>query len=227
MSLRDALEFALTHDLVVAHFQPQVDVVTNRVVGVEVLARWGAVPPSVFVPLAEKCGLVPLLTRNMLRQAVAAQRLCATNFSINVESTSMWDLYTTNTLATPNVMLELTERTSTVHSLVYSLNALGWKFSLDDFGVAHSNFSTLLGLPICQLKIDKLFVQHTSPTAGVVMRTISQLASTLGMECVAEGVETSQQLARVVASGCSVVQGWYFARALSLPQLQLYLEKHS
>jgi diguanylate cyclase (GGDEF)-like protein/PAS domain S-box-containing protein len=219
-------------------FQPQVQ--EDKVIGAEALLRWkhptkSFIPPSIFVPAAEESGLILPLGEWVLYAACRqlahwAQQphLQALTMSVNV---SPRQFYQTNfveqvqqalavTGAKPGLLeLELTEGMlltdveDTINKMV-QLKAIGVCFSLDDFGTGYSSLSYLKRLPLDKLKIDQSFVREvvTSANDATIARSIIALGNSLGLQVIAEGVETEAQRAFLADNGCSYWQGYYFSR---------------
>jgi diguanylate cyclase (GGDEF)-like protein len=228
-------------------YQPQVDD-QARITGAEALVRWqhpvqGMVPPSEFIPLAEECGLIlPLgdwvMATAMRQQAQwrtdpALESLC---LAINVSARQfLQDNFVERVLtllqrtgANPTrIKLELTEslllaNVDNVIATMHALRAHGLGFSLDDFGTGYSSLSYLKRLPLDQIKIDQGFVrgvlQH--PSDAAIARTIIALAASLGLGVIAEGVETTEHHAFLLAHGCKAFQGYLFGRPLALEEFE-------
>ena len=219
-------------------FQPQVQ--HDKVIGAEALLRWnhptkGFIPPSLFVPAAEESGLIFPLGEWVLYAACRQlahwaqdNALSSLTMSVNV---SPRQFYQTNfveqvqqalqvTGAKPSLLeLELTEGMlltdvdDTIRKMV-QLKAMGVIFSLDDFGTGYSSLSYLKRLPLDKLKIDQSFVREveSSVNDAAIARSIIALGHSLGLQVIAEGVETEAQRAFLAANGCSYWQGFYFSR---------------
>ncbi|WP_296945102.1 bifunctional diguanylate cyclase/phosphodiesterase [uncultured Massilia sp.] len=221
------------------HYQPIVDA-GLRILGAEALVRWqhprrGMVRPDAFIALAERTGLIVPLGQHVMEQACAQlarwarqARTAAWTLSVNVSARQFrqpgFVERTLQTLARSGadpalLKLELTESAllediDDVAAKMQSLRAHGIRFSLDDFGTGYSSLSYLKRLPLCQLKIDRTFVQDAwcNASDAAIARAIIALAGSLGLEVVAEGVETAAQRDFLVASGCTVFQGYLFGR---------------
>ena len=240
LAVVSALRSALATDEVGVVYQPKVDAHTGRVTGVEALARWthpalGAVPPSEFVPLAEASGLLPALTGSVLRQALTAcrgwqRRAGSAGVSVNVSADTVLDPAFTRevtaalaaTGADPSLLtLELTEDVlvadpDLARTRMDELHALGVRLSVDDFGTGYSSLTYLKRLPIDEVKIDKTFVDGVVSDAAdrSVVQAVVQIAHTLGMRVVAEGVERPDQQAALAELGVDEVQGYLHARPM-------------
>jgi diguanylate cyclase (GGDEF)-like protein len=235
----NALRKALERDEFLLHFQPLVDTDTQRVTGLEALVRWndpaqGMVMPDDFIPLAEETGLiVPLgewVLREACRQALGWQNMqedgvyISVNLSIAQFATG--ELPTTvakalsETGLPPHLLyLEITESLAMVDreaniAVLHELRELGVRLALDDFGTGNSSLSHLKYLPVDMLKIDREFshgLGTDSHDAAIARATIT-LARSLGLEVIAEGVEEHDQMRWLATEGCSLMQGFYFAK---------------
>ncbi|MEO5795750.1 MAG: EAL domain-containing protein [Rhodoferax sp.] len=250
--IRNGLRRALERDEFVLHYQPQIDLASGAVIGVEALIRWnhpelGMVPPARFIPVSEESGLiVPMgdwVLREACRQAVAWQHaglpaLCmAVNLSAvqfkrgSVEQSVVQALEETG-LNPALLELELTEsiliqNAEGVLDSVKRLKLLGVKLSIDDFGTGYSSLSYLKRFAIDKLKIDQSFVRDlaTDPDDAAIVRAIIQMARSLNLRTIAEGVETADMLHQLRAFGCDEAQGYYFARPMPADELANYLRQ--
>jgi diguanylate cyclase (GGDEF)-like protein/PAS domain S-box-containing protein len=248
--IRNGLRRALERNEFVLHYQPQMDIASGAIIGVEALIRWnhpqlGMVPPARFIPVSEECGLiVPIgdwVLREACRQAVAWQRaglpgLCmAVNLSAvqfkrgSVEQSVMQALEETR-LDPALLELELTEsiliqNAEGVLDSVKRLKLLGIKLSIDDFGTGYSSLSYLKRFDIDKLKIDQSFVRDlgSDPDDAAIVRAIIQLARSLNLRTIAEGVETVDMLHQLRAFGCDEAQGYYFARPMPADEVASFL----
>ncbi len=240
LSLVGDLKGAIEQGGLVVHYQPQVDLRTNTVSGVEALVRWqhprrGLLGPDQFVSLAEQTGVMRELTASVLEQALAQQRAWLDEgreltLAVNVSATNLLDSAFLEDLRrrlerwrTPPGMLrlEITESVliaegSRVRGVIDSLGELGVNLSLDDFGTGYSPLSYLRELPVTEIKIDRSFVEammSDRDTATIVASVIA-LARKLGIEVVAEGIETPRQLEMLRSFECPYAQGYLFSRPL-------------
>ncbi|MDZ4076248.1 MAG: EAL domain-containing protein [Hylemonella sp.] len=238
-SLQSDLREAMHSGQLALHIQPQVDT-AGRVVGAEALLRWthpvrGAVSPVEFIPVAEESGLMQELGLWVLQRACellvtwadqpALRKLSlAVNVSVqqfrhpDFVSQVLETLLRTGAVAA-RLKLEITESLlmEDVEDVIVKMEALrahGVSFSLDDFGTGYSSLSYLKRLPLDQLKIDASFVRDllSDPNDAAIVRTIMALARSLGLQVVAEGVETEAQRQSLAAEGCPAYQGYYFSR---------------
>lgn len=230
------------------HYQIQVDT-SGQIIGTEALMRWnsakhGSVSPVLFIPMAESNGMILPLGQFVLESACAqlvswAQHPVAKHWTVAVNVSALQfvqsqfveqvALVLQNSGANPSLLkLELTEsmlvkQVDVVIAKMNAIKAMGVGFSLDDFGTGYSSLSYLKLLPLKQLKIDQSFVRDliTDPNDAVIARTIIALGHSLGMEIIAEGVETSAQRQLLMEMGCDAFQGYLFGRPVHPEQLLL------
>ncbi|MDP9219172.1 MAG: EAL domain-containing protein, partial [Actinomycetota bacterium] len=245
--LRDAV---LNGGLIV-FYQPKVDSRTMRVGGVEALVRWqhptrGLLLPDEFLPLAEQSGLMRDLTTAVLVQSldqVRAWRVSGRYLSVavNLSASSLVDLelpqrvsdlLLSRGLPADCLELEITEDflmgdRERAREILTEMRALGIRVSVDDFGTGYSSLAYLRELPIDQLKLDRSFVLPMSedPRAAAIVRSTIDLAHSLGMTLVAEGVEDEVTAGQLALSGCDESQGFYFSRALPAADLEQWLDQ--
>ncbi len=236
--LEQALRLAVRDDAIQVVFQPVVDVSSNRVVGMEALARWSldgeAVPPAEFIPVAEETGLIGKLGMQVLdRSCAMVARLrdlghdlpCSVNLSLRqfVDYNLVEDVprvVFAHGLPASSIRLEITESlvAHSEASLVLAmseLHKLGFEFQLDDFGTGQSSLYRLQALPFQTIKIDRSFVVPLERGDEVMVRTVKELARELNLHVVAEGVETQTQLDTLRTLGVHRIQGFIIARPMS------------
>jgi diguanylate cyclase (GGDEF)-like protein/PAS domain S-box-containing protein len=244
--LRDELDRAIQQGNLVLHYQPKVDARSLRLVGLEALVRWqhpeyGLLPPDKFIPLAERTHLIQSLTDWVLDTAVRQQRLWFERgydlvIAVNLSGKSILDPQLVNRFQVvcsrwgvppDRVMFELTESAVISDPKLTSralrrLAKMDCKISLDDFGTGYSSLVHLQTLPISELKIDRTFVaaMSTDQNASIIVRTIIDLAHTLGMQVVAEGVEDRATFTRLTVIGCDQIQGYLFGRPRAADDLE-------
>ena len=235
-----AFRAAVMGDEFAVAYQPKVDCKTGAIVGYEALARWnspvrGTIPPDEFVPLAERFGLIGLLTERVMGDALrwfaGRPREEGVRIAINIsagefDEPSLDKRFVTACedagVAPGDVVLEITE-TSAMADPARSLQLLtrlrleGFHLSLDDFGTGYSSMLQLARLPFSELKVDKSFVTTaaTSDESVIVVRSIIDLGHALGMHLTAEGVEDAWVLALLADLGCDYAQGFHIARPMS------------
>ena len=232
------LRRALERDELYLCYQPQVDLGTGRVIGVDVLARWkdavrGEIPPAEFIPLAEETGLIIPIGEWVLRNACQAsmrwqaEGLTPVRVAVNLSILQLQQPDIAQRIQTilqetgldpRHLSVEITEsmllhQVEHVSKTLLQMKAIGIEIALDDFGTGYSNLSHLSKLPIDVLKIDRAFVHDvTAPTQDVsITRALINMAHGLNMKVLAEGVGTESQLALLVASRCDQMQGHYFS----------------
>ncbi|MBS1197783.1 MAG: hypothetical protein H6R18_1568 [Proteobacteria bacterium] len=241
LNFRNGLRRALDRDEFVLHYQPQIDLLSGNLIGAEALIRWqhpelGLVAPGRFISVAEDSGLiVPIgewVIREACRQAASwpkaggrqvgvAVNLSAVQFKRgSLEKTVMRALDESG-LHPALLELELTESilirdTEEVLATVRRLKALGVKLSIDDFGTGYSSLSYLKRFSVDKLKIDQTFIRDmaTDPEDEVIVRTIIQMAQSLDLRTIAEGVETEQMLSHLKLFHCDEVQGFHIAKPM-------------
>ncbi len=234
------------------HYQPQIDIRSRRIVGVEALVRWqhpvdGLIAPGQFIPLAERSGHIMQIGEWVLNEACRQARLwqeqeatplvVAVNLSaLQFKHGNVLELVSRTLAATglrpDRLELELTESIllqdveATMHTL-QALKAQGVKLSIDDFGTGYSSLSYLKQLAVDKLKIDQSFVRDmlTDADGAAIVKSIIQLGHNLQLTVIAEGVETEAQLAFLEQSGCDEVQGYLFSRPLPAEQIARLREK--
>ncbi|MGB0467902.1 MAG: sensor domain-containing protein [Pontibacterium sp.] len=250
VSLESALFQGLTQQQFELYYQPQIDVKTNRVIGVEALIRWhhpekGLISPTAFIPLAEETGLILEIGRwvlkNACRQAAAWQKqgfnltVSANLSALQVQQSQfvadISDIITNSGLRPELFELELTEslimkNTEETIATLHQLHQLGLQISVDDFGTGYSSLSYLKRLPLDKLKIDRSFVTDicTDPDDAMICRTIISMAHNLNMQVIAEGVETQEQLALLKKYGCEYCQGYLLYPPLPADQITALLQ---
>jgi diguanylate cyclase (GGDEF)-like protein len=233
------------------HYQPQVDSVGGILLGAEALARWnspelGQVPPTRFIPVAEEAGFILVLGEWVLREACRqvaewdSQGWHLPKISVNVSARQVerTDLLAVvravcleTGLAPDRIELELTESvimaSDKAMPLMEGLRAMGVKLSVDDFGTGYSSLAYLNRLPISKLKIDRAFVVGIGENRGdeMIIHTIVALARNLGLDLIAEGVETAGQAAFLAGAGCPHVQGYLHGRPLAAGDFSAMLAK--
>ncbi|MXP27699.1 EAL domain-containing protein [Porphyrobacter algicida] len=249
LSLRARIDEAMKAGEIYCVYQPKLDIVQNRLIGVEALVRWqdpvkGFISPMHFIMQCEKAGRMEHLTRYVLQSACSAGQLLhfrgtKITMSVNVSATLLCDMrivgLVRNVLqatgfSPEHLVLEITETArvgdlETADVIIRQLKALGTKISMDDFGVGAANFEALHALPFDEVKIDRRFVADASdnPKARAIVSSILALGRESRIAIVAEGAETDQDLDMLRLIGCTQVQGYAISRPISLTNL---LEKY-
>ena len=239
LDLRDALQ----REELTVHFQPLVDIETAQVVGCEALARWthplrGPISPAEFIPVAEETGLILALGDFVLRAACReaaqwdADMIIAVNLStVQFRAAGLVDqvrrALSEAGLEAHRLELEITESIliddkDTAMRILTELRALGVRIALDDFGTGYSSLAYLSSFPFDKIKIDRSFVRDVEnrPDAAAIIRAISSIAATLGMNTTAEGVETWRELEWLRRHGCGEAQGFLFSRPIPAAALR-------
>src|SRR5512139_315216 len=252
--LQNRLHQALSRSEFSLGYQPQLEIGSGRVVGVEALLRWnspelGEVEPDRFIPVAEDCGLiVPIgawVLQEACRQAQAWRDAGWPDLSMSVNLSALQfrraglvetvaEVLRASGLPPHLLELELTESIllqDVEHNLdlVRRLKALGVRLTIDDFGTGYSSLSYLKRFAVDRLKIDRSFVRDitSDPDDAAIVRAVIQLARSLRLGIIAEGVETGEQLAFLREEGCQEVQGHLFSRPLAPAAFEAFLRNHS
>ncbi len=247
LQIENALRSALVLGQLTLHYQPQIRLKDRQLVGVEALLRWthpelGAVSPAEFIPVAESSGQILRMGEWVLRTALSQARrwrdaghtglVVAVNLSmVQFRHPGLVDMVSralADSEVPPQMLeLELTESIAMdapeqVIAIVQQLYDLGVQLSIDDFGTGYSSFSYIQRLKVHKLKIDQSFVRHLGddPSAPHIVRAIIGLAQSLGLETIAEGVETAAQRDVLWELGCYTGQGYHFSRPVPAADLE-------
>ena len=250
--LEKDLREALSRDQFHLVYQPQISYRDHHVVGVEALIRWqhpehGLVPPDLFIPLAEQNGTIIPIGEWVLDQACQQLRewhdLGFTELRMAVNLSTVQLHHTELPRVVNNLMqiyrlpprsleLEVTETglmedISTAAQHLLSLRRSGALIAIDDFGTGYSSLSYLKSLPLDKIKIDKSFVQDLldDDDDATIVRAIIQLGKSLGMQVIAEGVETAEQEAYIISEGCHEGQGYHYSKPLPARELAAFLKQ--
>ncbi|MES2391903.1 MAG: EAL domain-containing protein [Acidobacteriota bacterium] len=252
LKMEEELRHALDNGELILHYQPQVRCSTGEVVALEMLLRWkhpkrGYVPPTTFIPIAEKAGLLVGIGEWSLRKAcfdtVALQKQLGRKLTIAV-NLSPWQFSQRNLipvvsealeasgLSPDSLEIEITEQmlmaTNTgVMETLRQIRERGVSVAIDDFGTGFSSFSYILQYDVDRLKIDRCFVDKatTDPGAAAIVRTIIAMAHGLNIDVVAEGVETVAQMNFLLRRKCDQVQGYLFSPAVPLEEVPATIRK--
>ncbi|GAE24573.1 diguanylate cyclase/phosphodiesterase [Halalkalibacter wakoensis JCM 9140] len=254
LTVVNGLRKAIERDELVLFYQPQFNLKTNEVVGLEALLRWnqkgvGITSPATFMSIAEETGLiVPIgewVIKRVCNQVMnwKEKGLPFTKVSINLSArqfvdasliTFLTDVIHETKVDPTYISLEITESIS-MHSIDYAIKTLeairllGFSVSVDDFGTGHSSLSYLKRFPVNALKIDRSFVKdiwREKENAAIVQAIIS-MAKGLKLEVIAEGVETKEELSIIKQLGCTYGQGYYFAKPMSCLEVDHFLKEHT
>lgn len=250
LSMENNLRRALENNELLTYYQPQVDLITGKIAGLEVLLRWkhvslGAISPSQFIPLAEETGLIIAIGTWVLRQtclqAVAWQNMglppiqIGVNLSIKqlqqkdflsclqqiIEETNL-DPHFLELEITEGIMMDNVEEKII---LLNELRQMGIQLSIDDFGTGYSSLSYLKKLPIDTLKIDRIFIEYITYNEHdrTIVASIINLSHSLSLNVIAEGVETQEQVDLLRSLGCDQIQGYFFHKALPVDEIEALL----
>lgn len=249
--VRSLLYGALARQEFVLHYQPQLDLSSGQVVGVEALIRWCQAPeelvgPAAFLQIAEESDIMRPIDEWVLREACRqARQWCDTlvqplRVSVNLSAQTFRDQNLSSLVLSvlretgldPTLLeLELTEdvlldQGQITNREVAALHQSGVRVSIDDFGTGYSSMARLSNLPIDTLKIDRSFVANLGERKNMaIIRAVVSLGQALNAEVLAEGVETADQLERVREAGCSLVQGYFVCPPVEAGALELYLAR--
>jgi EAL domain-containing protein (putative c-di-GMP-specific phosphodiesterase class I)/GGDEF domain-containing protein len=241
LKLATDLKEAIEKDTLEIYHQPQVDLKTLRVCSSECLIRWnhhseGFISPVVFIPLAEDLGLINQLTLWVIKRSLAQhQQILANNnhmVSINISGKDIaHEHFFTNALTVieesgipaEKIILELTESASISHNqqsleLIQKLSDLGFTISIDDFGTGYSSMAQISHLPFQELKVDRLFVENVNDDhkRKTIAEATVKMAKGLGLEVVAEGINSQADEDTLRGFGCDIGQGYYYAKPMPI-----------
>ena len=254
MELESDLRKAVEEQQFVLYYQPEVSLKTGEVVGYEALVRWkhpqrGLVMPGEFLPVAEETGLIVPLGRWVLKEACRQMaewhqklpQMRTLAISVNTSSRELGDPELVHTISQvlqstglepKSLRIEVTESSimenqEQTYSTLRRLRELGVSLEIDDFGTGYSSLSRLHEYPFSTVKIDRSFIKDldTESESLHLVETILRLADGLGLNVVAEGIETREQLARLNSLGCGYGQGYYFSRPADAPAVQKVIEQ--
>jgi predicted signal transduction protein with EAL and GGDEF domain len=254
LMLKSKLRRALERDELVIRYQPKVDLRNGRIIGAEALLRWrlpghGDIPPSQFIPLAEETNLILDIGEWVLNRVCTEYRHMQNEggdpgrISLNLSLKQLRQasfilrcrsVFRKNGVSPTSFELEITETTLMADAkrtvrLLDELYAMGLHLSIDDFGTGYSSLSALQQFPIGTLKIDQSFVRDVSEDAGdaTIVRTIIEMGRSLGMEVVAEGVESLRHLEFLRRHNCHYAQGKLFGEPCTAEELLALLTRQA
>jgi diguanylate cyclase (GGDEF)-like protein/PAS domain S-box-containing protein len=241
LTLGSSLRVALEKRELFLVYQPQMDIGTGRITGLEALLRWqhpelGLIPPTTFIPIAENSGLIVPIGEWVLRTACSQARkwqeegLLAVPIAVNVSAVQFRQeafpkfigrMLQETGLAPKYLELELTEslllsNADVTFSVLQRLKSMGLKLAIDDFGTGYSSLSYLKQFPVSKLKIDRSFIRDVAenPDDGAIASAIIGMAKSLNLKVSAEGVETEAQMSFLREHHCDEIQGYYFSKPL-------------
>ncbi len=246
LRLETYLRRSIEKDEIFLNYQPQVEIDTGRLIGVEALVRWnhpdlGLVPPARFIPLAEDTGYISQLgewvlheaCRQMVRWQQAglhvpkiAVNLSVRQFERGTIVGMVADILRETGLEPHRLQLEVTEsvimNTGDALAFINGLHAIGVSLAIDDFGTGYSSLAYLKQMPVQTLKIDRSFIKdiHTDVNDEAIAIAIIQLGKSMNLSVIAEGVETAEQAAFLLRHGCNQAQGYFYSRPVMPDDLQ-------
>lgn len=247
VSLEQDLRTAIASNQFLLHYQPKVDILSEKVIGFEALIRWqhptrGLISPTEFIPVAEEEALIIPMSEWVIRSVAHQQRiwhksgLAPTSVSINVSGLHFRQRNIAHHVKglvfaeggrPQDIELELTESVlmmdaSSTATILHELKESGFRLAIDDFGTGYSSLAYLQRFPIDTLKIDQAFIKDLKLGKGdsPIMRAIIGMGRALKLQIVAEGVETRDQLAFLRLQGCDTYQGYLFSKPVPAPELQ-------
>jgi len=253
MLMKNDLVKALEREEFILHYQPQVDIETGQIIGMEALVRWqhpdkGMVSPNEFIPVAEEMGLITKIDEYVMRMACAQSKtwskagLKPPRLAINISCYSfrrpdlidvIKNLLAETELSPDCLELELTEsvlmqKTKETIEALSKFKEMGLYLSIDDFGTGYSSMSYLKHIPIYKLKIDRSFIKNISVAVDdvAIVTAIITMAHSLNLKVIAEGVETKEQLQLVRSLHCDEIQGFLFSRPLPADRFEQLLSKN-
>ena len=246
LTLEHGLRAALDKKELFLVYQPQMDIATGTIVGLEALLRWqhpelGLVPPDKFIRVAENSGLIMPIGAWVLRTACSQARkwqdegLCALPVAVNVSAVQFRHqgfrelasrVLSETGLASQYLELELTEslllsNADMMSSVLRELKGMGLKLTIDDFGTGYSSLSRLKQFPFSKLKIDRSFIRDVAanPEDAAITAAIISMAKSLSLKVIAEGVENEAQMSFLRALHCDEIQGYYFSKPLTVDEV--------
>jgi diguanylate cyclase (GGDEF)-like protein len=249
LALAGELRRAIEAEQLVLHFQPKAELESGCIVGVEALVRWihperGFIPPNDFIPIAERTGLIKPLSRYVLAAALGqcgAWRAEGLDLHVAVNLTIpdlldlelprfIQELLVAHQVRPDQLELEITESTILadpfrVRQVLTGLNEVGLRIAIDDFGTGYSSLAYLRRLPVQTIKIDRSFVMDMCENASdaTIVRSTIDLARNLGLDVVAEGVETEETWSALRAQGCTLAQGYLISKPVGADDLRALL----
>jgi diguanylate cyclase (GGDEF)-like protein/PAS domain S-box-containing protein len=246
LTLENGLRLALDKKELFLVYQPQVDIVSGKIIGLEALLRWqhptlGLVPPDKFIRIAENCGLIVPIGEWVLRTACSQARkwqdegIPAVSVAVNVSAVQFRQegfcqlirkVLDETGLAPQHLELELTEglllaNADVTFSVLQELTDMGLTLAIDDFGTGYSNFTYLRQFRVSKLKIDRSFIRDVAvnPDDASITTAIISMAKSLNIKVIAEGVEDEAQMSFLRAHQCDEIQGYYFSKPLAVDKV--------
>lgn len=255
LQMESELHFALERNEFFLVYQPRFDLQTEKIVGMEALIRWqhpvrGTIQPNDFIPITEETGLIVPIGQWVLQTAckqfaewrkmyknlniVLAVNVSPRQFQSKNFISTIVKLLEITALPPKLLELEVTETSVTsylgkIENTLFQLRDLGVRFSIDDFGTGYSSFTRLKQLPIHAIKIDRSFVNDidVQMSDNVIVKSTLELAKNMGLNAIAEGVETESQLRFLIKNKCPEAQGYYYSKPLTTDEMTAFIGKHS
>nr|WP_321458037.1 EAL domain-containing protein [uncultured Cohaesibacter sp.] len=247
--IEQAMQTADLEKELAVYFQPIVDAHSHRVVAFEALARWhsdkvGPVPPSVFIPIAERSGRINQITQLLLKKALKAAatwpddiclsfNLSAHDVSSSERALKLAAILMKSGVNPKRIDFEITETAAMgnmgqTQTAILALKSLGCGISLDDFGTGFSSLSQLHAFPLTTIKVDRSFVADLDkkPASYKIVKSLLSLSRDMGVECIVEGVETAEEMEVVKQLGARLVQGYFWSPPVSETELGEILTTH-
>ena len=253
MEMKTALRQAIDNEEFVIHYQPQINALTGRLMGIEALARWqhptlGLLPPDRFIPLAEETGLIVNIDQWVMKTAMkqvskwyeadlnpgvlavnlSIKQLECDNFLLKIQKRLKKYHFNAGWLELEITEGQMMKKPDEVIRKLTQINDLGIGISIDDFGTGYSSLSLLKRMPINRLKIDRSFVKDIPRDEEdvAIVKAVIALAGSLNLDLIAEGVETSEQKEFLIENGCINIQGHYYSRPVPAEKMKEILLKH-
>jgi EAL domain-containing protein (putative c-di-GMP-specific phosphodiesterase class I) len=240
----------LDNNELILHYQPQIELETKEMIGMEALLRWnhpeiGMVPPMEFIPIAEETGLIVPIGQWVIEEACRQNKawqekgLAQFKVAVNISVIQFQDgnftrvveeILNRNKLAPEFLELEITESVmqniKESISILSLLKEIGVKISIDDFGTGYSSLNVLKQLTIDYVKIDKSFVSEidTNSNTASLVKTMIEMGSNLNFEVIAEGIESEQQAEFLNKNGCRFGQGYLYSQPLPAEEIEVFIE---
>lgn len=253
LSLVGDLREAIDNDGLKLYYQPQVEMKSKKVTGVEVLLRWihpsyGFIAPDRFIPIAEQNGLMKKLTVMVLEKALQQSKKwlekgVELQISVNLSASNLQDMQLSEdvqmllnkyNMNPQTLTLEITEsfimsNPTRAREILQSLSSMGIKLSIDDFGTGYSSLAYLKNLPVNEIKVDKSFVidMLQSNSDEIIVRTVINLAHNLGLKVVAEGIESKEVWDNLQAINCNTAQGYYLSKPVPAESFYSWYVNHN
>lgn len=250
IAMQASLRQAIKNQEFIVYYQPQINAVVHKIIGMEALVRWqhpimGLIPPNKFIPLAESTGMIVELDRQVMRMAMQqfsnwyAQGLNPGILSLNLsakqtEQTDFIDFLThalhstqcqANWLELEVTESDLMKNPDVSIQKLNEIRQLGIQLSIDDFGTGYSSLAYLKRLPVTKLKIDQSFVRDLPQDEddAAITKAIIAMATSLGLNLIAEGVETRQQRDFLLQNGCNNIQGYFYSRPINAKHMTQFM----